>query len=108
MLVDGGFTTHADIEAAHTADVNVYGPIKEEEKQLAEGKNPYERKPRDGDGVAAWRERMGTDAAKVLYRLRASKAEWTNAQARNRGLYQVRVGGQGKVLAVWLPDGRAS
>src|SRR6266852_7286454 len=102
MLVDGGFTTHADIETAHTAGVDVYGPIKEEEKQLAEGKNPYARKPRDGDGVAAWRERMGTDAAKVLYRLRASTAEWTNAQARNRGLYQVRVRGQRKVLAVAL------
>ncbi len=102
MLVDGGFTTHADIETAHTAGVDVYGPIKEEKKQLAEGKNPYARKPRDGDGVAAWRERMGTDAAKVLYRLRASTAEWTNAQARNRGLYQVRVRGQRKVLAVAL------
>src|SRR5216683_2174758 len=102
MLVDGGFTTHADIETAHTAGVDVYGPIKEGKKQLAEGKNPYARKPRDGDGVAAWRERMGTDAAKVLYRLRASTAEWTNAQARNRGLYQVRVRGQRKVLAVAL------
>ncbi len=102
MLVDGGFTTHADIETAHAADVDVYGPIKEEKKQLAEGKNPYARKPRDGEGVAAWRQRMGTEAAKVLYRLRASTAEWTNAQARNRGLYQVRVRGQRKVLAVAL------
>jgi transposase len=102
MLVDGGFTTHADIETAHAADVDVYGPIKEEKKQLEEGKDPYARKPRDGDGVAAWRQRMGTDAAKVLYRLRSSTAEWTNAQARNRGLYQVRVRGQRKVLAVAL------
>jgi hypothetical protein len=102
LLVDGGFTTHADIEAAHAADVDVYGPIKEEKKQLAEGKDPYERKQRDGDGVAEWRQRMGTEAAKVRYRLRASTAEWTNAQARNRGLYQVRVRGQRKVLAVAL------
>src|SRR5229473_3566757 len=84
------------------SDCGQLGPMMEEEKQLAEGKNPYARKPRDGDGVAAWRERMGTDAAKVLYRLRASTAEWTNAQARNRGLYQVRVRGQRKVLAVAL------
>jgi transposase len=102
MLVDGGFTTHEDIEAAHAADVKVYGPIKEEAKQLEEGKDPYAPKKRDGVGVAAWRERMGTEEAKALYRLRPQTAEWTNAQARNRGLYQVRVRGQRKVLAVAL------
>lgn len=102
MLVDGGFTTHADIEMAHGSDVKVYGPIKEEAKQLEKGQNPYEPKKRDGEGVAAWRQRMGTEEGKTLYRLRAQTAEWTNAQARNRGFYQVRVRGQQKVLAVAL------
>ena len=41
-------------------------------------------------------------AAKVVYRERAATAEWTNAQARNRGLYQVRVRGRRQVLAVCL------
>jgi hypothetical protein len=102
MLVDGGFTTHADIETAHAAEVKVYGPIKEEAKQLEQGKDPYAPKKRDGEGVAAWRQRMGTAEAKTLYRLRSQTAEWTNAQARNRGLYQVRVRGQQKVLGVAL------
>lgn len=102
MLVDGGFTTHADIETAHGSDVKVYGPIKEEGRQLEKGQNPYEPKKRDGEGVAAWRQRMGTEEGKTLYRLRAQTAEWTNAQARNRGFYQARVRGQQKVLAVAL------
>jgi transposase len=102
MLVDGGFTTHADIEAAHAAGIDIHGPIKNEQKQQEQGNDPYEPKKRDGVGVAAWRQRMGTEAAKALYRLRGPTAEWTNAQARNRGLYQVRVRGQQKVLAVAL------
>ena len=61
---------------------------------------PY-RRP-DGPGVAAWRERMGTDAAKAIYRLRAATAEWTNALARNRGLQQFRVRGLERVRSVLL------
>ena len=102
MLIDGGFTTLEDIEAAEAAGTKVYGPIKEEAKQLEAGKDPYQPKKKDGPGVAAWRQRMGTEAAKAIYRERSQTAEWTNAQARNRGLYQFRVRGQRKVLAVVL------
>ena len=102
MLVDGGFTTLQDIEAVEAKGVKVYGPIKNEAKQLEQGKDPYQAKNKDGPGVAAWRQRMGTEAAKEIYRQRAATAEWTNAQARNRGLYQVRVRGQQKVLAIAL------
>jgi hypothetical protein len=45
---------------------------------------------------------MGTAAGQALYKLRAQTAEWANAGARNRGLYQVRVRGLQKVLAVTL------
>jgi transposase len=102
MLVDGGFTTHADIESAHARGVNVYGPIKDEQKQKGQGIDPYQPKKRDGPGVIAWRERMGTEAAHDLYRQRSSTAEWSNAQFRNRGFHQVRVRGRQKVLAVVL------
>ena len=76
--------------------------MKEEEKQLDEGKDPYERKKSDTDATAQWRARMGTAEAKAIYKERASTAEWVNAGARNRGLYGVRVRGQKKVLAVVL------
>jgi hypothetical protein len=59
-------------------------------------------KPRDSDAVAAWRQRMGTDDAQVIYRERAATAECVNAQARNLGLQQVRVRGRAKVRNVLL------
>ena len=102
MLVDGGFTTLADIEKAEQAGIQVLGPIKNEESMKTKGEDPYQPKKKDGPGVAAWRQRMGTEAAKELYKHRSSTAEWANAGARQRGLYQVRVRGRQKVLAVAL------
>jgi transposase len=101
-LIDGGFTTLADIEQAAANDVEVFGPIKNEESKKAKGEDPYQSHKKDGPGVAAWRQRMGTPEAKTIYRLRAQTAEWVNAGARNRGLYQVTVRGRQKVLAVAL------
>jgi transposase len=100
MLVDGSFATHRDIETAHADGIEVYGPIKNQKKQEECGINPHQPKKGDGPGVAAWRQRMGTEAAQALYRLRCATAEWVNAQARNRGLYAVNVRGRRKVLAV--------
>jgi hypothetical protein len=37
---------------------------------------------------------MGTEAAKLIYRLRGQSAEWVNAQARNRGFWFMPVRGQ--------------
>lgn len=102
MLVDGGFATVDAIDEAERNGTKVYAPLKEEEKQLDEGKDPYERKKSDTDATAHWRARMGTAEAKKIYKERASTAEWVNAGARNRGLYGVRVRGQKKVLAVVL------
>jgi transposase len=102
-LVDGGFTTLDDIEhVAETYEVKVYGPIKDQDKKKAAGVDPYQPRKNDGPGVSAWRVRMGTAEGQALYRLRAQTAEWANAGARNRGLYQVRVRGLQKVLAVTL------
>jgi transposase len=102
-LVDGGFVNKEQIaQAVQEYSTTVYAPLKEEKKQLAAGKDPYQAKRGDQPAVAQWRQRMGTAAAKEIYKQRASTAEWANAQARNRGLYQVRVRGQQKVLAVIL------
>ena len=102
MLVDGGFTTLKDIEQAEANHVEVLGPIKNETAKKAKGEDPFEPRPKDGPGVAAWRQRMGTAEAQPLYRLRAATAEWANAGARNRGMYQVQVRGRQKVLALAL------
>ena len=93
-LVDGGFATKQAIEYAAEHGCTVYAPIKAEEKKRAAGEDPYAPKKGDSDAVAAWRIRMGTEAAKLIYRLRAQTAEWVNAQARNRGFWFMPVRGQ--------------
>jgi transposase len=103
VLVDGGFAVLADIQAVHEEHgVKVYAPVKDEDKKRARGEDPFVPRPRDKEGVAAWRVRMGSVEAQGSYRERGAVAEWVNAGARNRGLYQVRVRGRWKVLAVLL------
>lgn len=101
-LVDGGFVKVEAIDDAEQNGTTVYAPPKEAQKQLDAGQDPYARKKSDTDATAQWRARMGTDAAKEIYKQRASTAEWVNAQTRNHGLYGVRVRGRPKVLVVVL------
>jgi transposase len=56
----------------------------------------------DPPAIAEWRIRMGTEAAKKIYRERVSTIECVNAIARNRGLVGFRVRGLAKVRAVLL------
>jgi transposase len=99
-LVDGGFASRDSIDQASQAGCTVYAPLKEEQKQLEDGKDPYAKKKGDSAAVASWRARMGTAAAKTLYQLRCQTAEWVNAMARNRGLWQMPVRGQRKCRTV--------
>ncbi len=101
-LVDGGFATLDTINKADKLGCTVFSPLREEEKQLAAGKNPYEPKYGDSEAVASWRERMGTTAAKAIYRLRGQTAEWVNAVARNHGLYHMPVRGEPKCRTIGL------
>jgi transposase len=99
-LVDGGFAARDSIDQASQAGCTVYAPLKEEQKQLDAGKDPYAKKKGDSPAVASWRARMGTATAKTIYRLRCQIAEWVNAMARNRGLWQMPVRGQRKCQTV--------
>ena len=99
-LVDGGFASRESIEAASQAGCTVYAPLKEEEKQLEAGKDPYAKKKGDSPAIASWRARMGTVAAKAIYQLRCQTAEWVNAMARNRGMWQMPVRSQKKCRTV--------
>lgn len=100
-LVDGGFDSHEEMNIAGTKykDCKVYMPVKITTKNKA---NPYERQAKDSEIVGEWRERMNTDEAKELYKERASTAEYSNAQARNRGLQQFLVRGIEKTKCVAL------
>jgi len=104
MLTDGGFSTIDDIEQVERNHVTViYTPVKEEEKKREKGIDPFARCRGDSDLIARWRERMGTERAAEIYKERASSAEWTNAQTRNRGLRQFLVRGleKVKIIALW-------
>ena len=102
-LVDGGFASLPDIEHVETEhQCAVYMPLKDEAKKLLAGEDPYARGKRDTDAVAAWRSRMKSDAAKLIYKLRAQSAEWVNAICRNHNLQQMPVRGLNRTRAVGL------
>ncbi len=101
-LADGGFSTLEDIETLESSQTKVYTPVKNEEKKREKGNDPFARRKRDSDEVAAWRERMGTQSAKEIYKQRSATAEFPNAGCRNRGLMQFVVRGLTKTKAVSL------
>lgn len=106
VLVDGGFVKKDDI--AQLADpceaapegTKVYAPVMESKDP---NRDPHTPRDDDPPGVAEWRQRMATPQAKQIYKQRASTAECTNAQTRNRNFYRVLVRGTHKVraLALW-------
>jgi len=117
-LVDGGFVAHAQIDAV-ADQTRVIAPVPKPKAVAKDDKaitgiqtteplipkTPdarYLRKLSDSPAVGDWRERMGTDEARELYKKRAATAECINAQARNRGLQQLPVRGLVKVKAVAL------
>lgn len=98
MLVDGGFAKHEAIEHLASA-TTVYAPVQHPKDKT---RDPYAPRPGDSPTIAAWRERMGTDEAKTIYKERAATAECVNALARNRGLLRFNVRGLAKVKCVAL------
>jgi transposase len=98
-LVDGGYARHDDIEEAHGLGTLVYAPVP---KPKDPSRDPYVALPDDSKAIAQWRERMGSEAAKQIYKQRAATAECVNAIARGRGLTQFLVRGLNKVKAVAL------
>jgi Transposase DDE domain len=98
-LADGGFAKLTDIEALAAAGVAVFAPVP---KPRDPARDPHAPRDGDGPGVAAWRERMGSEAAKAIYKERAATAECVNAQCRNRGLLRFLVRGLEKAKAVGL------
>jgi transposase len=103
VLADGDFANLADIETLHAdKKIEVYAPIRNAEKEQAQGNDPYQPKRRDTPAVADWRQRMGTAEAQDIYRRRAPTAEWVNARMRNWGMRQFAVRGLARVRAVVL------
>jgi transposase len=101
VLVDGGFAKHEDIDTVSAPEqgCTVYAPVP---KPKDPTKDRYAPHTQDSPAVAAWRQRMATEAAQTIYKDRAATAECVNALARNRGLRQLLVRGLTKVRAIAL------
>jgi transposase len=97
-LCDGGYVDKEEIEKAHKAGVKVYAPLPKNKDG-----EPCTSGRRDTPGVAAWRERMMTEEAKKIYKLRASTSETVNADvSMKRTLSRFNVRGPTKVRCVAL------
>jgi transposase len=98
-LVDGGFVGLKDIEKAGELGVAVYAPVAQPKEKT---RDPHVPLASDSPPIAQWRQRMGTQEAKEIYKQRASSVECVNALARNRGLQRLPVRGLQKVRTILL------
>lgn len=103
-MVDGGFVKLTDIDKVQAVEgekggCKVFAPVPKPKKDNVDRYAPHEG---DSKEVAEWRQRMGTDEAKEIYKERAATAELVNAQARNRGLIRLLVRGLQKIKAIAL------
>jgi hypothetical protein len=101
QLLDGGFCRLESIERAAVEEVVISMPVPEPRKA---GVDRYAPKPTDSAAVAEWRQRMGTDAAKGVYKQRSSTIETINGELKTyRGLVPLLVRGLRKVqcAALW-------
>jgi transposase len=100
-LTDGGFVRLEDIATAQAPPrgTRVYAPVPRPKDPKRDRHAPL---PGDSQQVREWRQRMGTEQAKVVYQERARTIECVNAQTRNRGLIRLLVRGLRKVKAIAL------
>ncbi len=98
-LVDGGFIDLQDIKTLEHKGIEVYAPPRDNGEHEVGHRQGVAGTPE----VTAWRERMKTEKAKMIYKERAATSECVNALMRARyGLRQFTVRGMPKVLSVAL------
>lgn len=103
-LVDGGYLVKEEVERAAEAGVTLYVPPKPPRNKAGRG-SEYDPMPGEGEALAEWRARMGSEDGKEVYKQRAATSETLNADLRgHRGLDRLRVRGLGKAkcVALWL------
>lgn len=102
-LMDGGFLVMDEIDNAAVEGVTLFvPPTKPRDPEKIDQR--YVAKPTDSVAQAKWRETMGTEQAKTIYKQRASTIETGNADLKtHRGLGQLGVKGLGKAksIALW-------
>lgn len=102
-LIDGGFLVLEEIESAAAAGVTVYVPPKAPRDKNKHG-SEYLPKPHESEALGDWRQRMGSEQGKEIYKERAATSETVNADLRtHRGLQRLLVRGlkKAKCIALW-------
>ena len=102
-LMDGGYLRMQDIEDAQEEKVKLYVPPKPARDKKNQGRE-LEVKAGDSEAVREWKQRMGSEEGKAIYKQRAQTSETVNADLRTyRGLTQILVRGlaKSKCVALW-------
>lgn len=101
-LMDGGFLVLEEIDRAEEAGVTTFAPPPVPRDPSKAG-TQYQPKASDSPAQAKWRERMGTEQARTIYKERAASSETVNADLKqHRGLVQLTVRGLAKARCVAL------
>jgi transposase len=101
-LLDGGYLSLGEVEAAPGEGVTLYVPPKPPRDRDKRG-SEYEPRPTDSEAVRAWRARMGGEQGKAARAQRAATSETVNADLKtHRGLGRLTVRGLAKVTCVAL------
>lgn len=101
-LMDGGFLVLEEIDRAADSQVTVYAPPPKP-RDPAKAGTEYQPKPTDSPAQAQWRQRMGSEEGKGIYKQRGATSETVNADLKqHRGLVQLTVRGLTKVRSVAL------
>jgi transposase len=100
QLLDGGYVKLDDIDETAADETTLYMPVPKPRKKDTD---PHRPKKGDSTAVADWRQRMGTDEAKAVYKERAATIETINGELKTaRGLTPFRVRGLSKARCVAL------
>jgi len=101
-LYDGGYVKTDMIERADGQSVTIYAPPKPPKNKQQRG-DEFVPRAGDSDAIIRWRQRMGSDEGKEIYKQRASTSETINAQMRRSGLTQLTVRGlhKARCVALW-------
>lgn len=98
-LADGGCVSVENIEQMCARGSKVFAPLR---ARTNKSRKPTDPRDTDSKAIREWRQRMGTDEGKAIYRRRGRTAEWVNARFRQMGLGQFLVRGVEKATAVVL------
>lgn len=83
-LIDGGFLVLEEIQNASEQGVTLYVPPKAPRNKTRVD-SQYLPKPNESQALGDWRQRMGSEAGKAIYKQRASTSETVNADVRTHG-----------------------